>query len=147
MWRAAQETRGARQTSVYFTGVKRKRRIHASVAQQSLNRSTQIFCVNFLGVGVPYKFELNLPSRSREMRLQNSPRLIFSSYFSSSFRNTFWNRYNSHVLGWIALKYGALLEHIRAYLRLNFCSNGITKHGVIIDFQNFQVRSFVTTTG
>ena len=41
------------------------------------------------------------------------------------------------VLGWIALKFGALLEHIKAYLRFNFCSNGIKKHGVIIDFQNF----------
>ena len=36
---------------------------------------------------------------------------LFSPYFSS-FHNTFWYRYNWHILCWIASKFGALLEHI-----------------------------------
>jgi len=34
------------------------------------------------------------------------------------------------VLGWIALEFGALLEHIKAYLQFNFCSNGIKKQSI-----------------
>ena len=73
------------------------------------------------------KFELNLPSCSQDMHLQS---LSYSLHFSSTFYYTFWNRYNSHVLWWIALKFGALLEHIRAYLQFNFFSNRIKKQSI-----------------
>ena len=49
---AAQETRGARQTSVYFTGVK-KPPFHASVAQHSLNRNTRNYMREFPRDGAP----------------------------------------------------------------------------------------------
>ena len=44
---------------------------------------------------------------------------------------TLWNCYNSQVLLWTAWKFGALLEHIRAHLQFNFCSNRIEKGWVI----------------
>ena len=73
-----------------------------------------------------FKFELNPPSHFWDMHLQSlSLFFVFSSF--SSFRNTFWNHYNSRVLWWIALSFGALLEHIRTYLRFNFCSNRLEK--------------------
>ena len=99
----------------------------------------EIFCVNSLGVG-HLQFQIWAESAKLFPRYAPSKFVLFSSYFSSpssSFRNTFWNRYNSRMLWWIVLKFGSLLEHIRAYLQFNFCSNGIKKHGVIIDFQNF----------
>ena len=42
--------------------------------------------------------------------------LIFFVFFFSFFSQHFLNQYNSCVLCWIALKFGPLLEHIRAYI-------------------------------
>ena len=44
------------------------------------------------------------------------------------------------------LKFGTLLAHIKAYLWFHLCSNRVNKSWVIIDFQNFQMKSFVTPT-
>ena len=128
----AQETWHAWQTTVYFTGVKKMPFLHICSSTVPGQKDTKFFVWISLGWSTSNsKFELNLPSRSRDIRLQSS------SYFLLLFPNTFWNYYNSCLFWWIALKFGALLEHIRAYLRFNFCSNGIET--VIIVFQNFQV--------
>ena len=101
--RAAQETWSAWQTSVYFTGVKKIpfSYICSSTAQHSHNRNTRNFLSEFpWGVAPP------IPNSAKLFpRYAPSKFILFSSYFSSpsssSFRNTFWNHYNSHVLGWI----------------------------------------------
>ena len=82
----------------------------------------------------------------QNVRVNQSSSHFFVFFFSffSSFCNTFWNQYNSRVLWWISWKFETPLQHIRAYLWFNFCSNGIKKHQ---DFQNFQVRSFIMPTG
>jgi len=66
--------------------------------------------------------------------------VLLSLYFSS-FRSTFWNHYTRILMD--CLEIWTLLEHIRACLQFNFSSSRIKKSRVIIDFWNFQVRSFV----
>ena len=86
------------------------------------------------------EFELKPLSCSRDMDLQKF--ILFSSYFSSPFfRNSFWNHYNSHILTWIALKFGALLNHFTTYLRFNFCSNRIEKSLAIWKFSKCYLLS------
>ena len=138
MCRAVQETWGARQTSVYFTGVKKTPflRIYSSTLLKQKHTKFSV-CIP-LGWGTSNsKFELNPPSCSRDMRLQSSSYflrifllllLLFATLFESAIPHACFDP-----------KFGSLLEHIRAYLRFNFCSNGIKKQRVIIDFQNFLV--------
>ena len=141
---AAQETWGARQASVYFTGVKKTPLSRICSSALSEQKHTKFYVWISLEWGT--SFQIWAKSAKPFPRYAPSKFVLFSSYFSS-FRNTFWNRYNSRMLWWIALKFGALLEHFRAYLKFNFHSNGINKYRVIIDFQNFQVQSFVTPIG
>jgi len=113
--RAPQETRGTWQ-QVCILQEQRKCRFHASVAQHSLNRNTRNFLCKFpRGVGPRIPNLSWIHQAFPKICTFKSKFVLFSSYFSSpssSFRNTFWNHYNSRVLGWIALKFGALLEHI-----------------------------------
>ena len=79
MCRAAQETRGVRQTSVYFTGVKKTpySRIYSSALPEQKHMKFSVWIPSGCGTSSS-KFELNLPSISRDMRLQSS------SYFTRS---------------------------------------------------------------
>jgi len=124
------ETLGVGQTSVYFTGVKKMlfSRICRSKLPEQKHTKFSVQISLWWGTSNS-KFELNPPSCSRDMRLQSSSyflRIFFSLFFF--FCNTFLNCDNSCVLYWIALKFGPLLEHIRAYVWFNFCSNWIKKH-------------------
>ena len=130
---------GACNRQVYFTGVKKtpfSRICSSTLLEQKLTKFSVWIPLRW---GTSMQFQIRAKS-AKLFRYAPSKFVLFSSYFSSpSFRNTFSNRYNSRVLKWISLKFGALLEHIRAYLRFNFYSNGIKKHRVTINFQNFQV--------
>ena len=109
-------------------------------AQHSLNRNTQFFVRELRRGG-------KLPIPNLSWICQAVPetcafkvRLISFVFFFSFFLQHFSNCFNSSVLGWIVLKFRALWENIRTYPRFNFCSNGMKKHRVIIDFLNFQMR-------
>ena len=131
-------TQSTWQTSVHFTGAK-KMPFWTSVARHSLDRNTLCeflwggIWVQIWNWGVSYWIHQAVPE------IRTFKFVLFSLYFSSpsSFHNTFWNHYNLCMLWWTALKFGALIEHIRAYLWYNFCSNGIKKHRVITNLQNF----------
>jgi len=71
--RAAQETRGAWQTSVYFTGVKKTpfSRICSSTLPEQKHTKFSVWIPSGCGTSNS-KFELNLPSCSRDIRLQSS---------------------------------------------------------------------------
>ena len=85
--RAAQETRGAWQTSVYFTGVNKIpfSRICSSTLPEQKHTKFSVWIPSGWGTSNS-KFELNPPSRSRDMRLQSSSyflRIFFFSFFFS----------------------------------------------------------------
>ena len=71
--RAAQETRSARQTSVYFTGVKKTpfSRICSSTVPKQKHTKFSVWITSGWGTSNS-KFKLNPPSCSRDMRLQSS---------------------------------------------------------------------------
>ena len=141
----AHETQGAQQTRVYFTGVRKTlfTRICSSTLPEQKHTKFSVRMYSKWGT-FSFKFERNLPIHSQDMRLKIG--LIFFGFFFFFFSQHFWHCYNLHLLWWITLKFRALLDHIRAYLKFNFCSNRIKKQRVIVNFQNFQVRSFVTPT-
>jgi len=142
-----QENLSVRQTSVYFTGVK-KHRFHASVARNSLSRNTQNFLCKFPPGGAPPIPNLSWIHQAVPEICAFKVLIFFVFFFSFFFFSQhFLNHYNSCVLCWIALKFGPPLENIRMYLWFNFCSNWLKKHWVLNDFQNFQVWSFVAPTG
>jgi len=116
---------GARDRQVCILQEWRKHHFHASVAQHTLNKNTQNFLCEFPQAGALPILNLSWIRQTVPEICAFKVHLIFFVFFSPSFRNTFWNCYNSRMLWWIALKFGALLEHIRVYLRFNFCSNGI----------------------
>ena len=136
----AQETRGAQQASVYFTGVKKTpfSRICSSTLPEQKKMKFSVWIPSSWGTSNS-KFELNLPSRSQDMHLQSS------SYFLRIFVLLFATLFEIVIIHTCFDGFLEIWSIIRAYLRFNFCSNGIKKHWVIIDFQ--QVRSFVMPTG
>ena len=119
--RVAQETRGARQTRVYFTGVKKT---PFSCIFSSTLPEQSFLCEFPQGMAPPIP-NLSWIRQAFQEICAFKVRFIFSyfSSYSSSFCNTFWNRYNSCVLWWIALKFGAQLEHnwFLKFLSAIFC--------------------------
>ena len=101
---------------------------NAVATRHSLSRNIQNFLCEFPRGGAPL-IQIWAEYTKPFLTYAASKFVLFSSCFSSPFCNAFWNCYNSWTLKWIALKFGALLEHIRTYLQFNFCSNGIKKHG------------------
>ena len=87
--RAAQETRGTRQTSVYFTGVKKT--LFSRICSSTLpeQKHTKFFVWIPSGCGTSNsKFELNQPSCSRDMRLKSSSYFLRIFLFATLFKIT-----------------------------------------------------------
>ena len=111
---AALETWGVQQTGVYFTGVVKKTTFsHICSLTLPEHNQTKFYEQASLRWGTSIsKFELNLPSFSRDMCLQS---LSYFLLFAILFEIT-----NLHILWWIALRIRIQLEHIRAYLLSQF---------------------------
>ena len=144
------ETLGVGQTSVYFTGVKKMPFSRICSSKLPEQKHAKFLC-KFPWGGAPPILNLSWIHQSVPEICAFKVHLIFFvflfSFFFFFFFSHFLNRYNSCILCWIALKFGPLLEHIGAYLWINFCSNWVKKHWVLNGFQNFQVWSFVVPTG
>ena len=136
-----QENLGVWQTSVYFTGVRKTPFSRICSSKLPVQKHTKFLC-KFPWGGAPPILNLSWIHHA----VPEICAFKNSSYFLRIFLFFFFsqhllNGYNSCVLCWIALKFGPLLQHIKAYLWFNFCSKWIKKHWVLNDFQNFQVWS------